>query len=301
VKRGEQAFLDWLRKTRARTRDLSIPIGDDAAVIRWHPGYELVVTADAIAEDSHFLSGDPPALVGRKALAVNLSDVAAMGAEPRFAFATAALPRGFAPGLPRALTLGMRRLAAEHGVVLAGGDTITHPGGLVISVTLVGRVRTGRAISRSGARVGDVIAVTGALGGSLVKGRHLRFHPRVAEGRALAKLGPPSAMMDVSDGLLLDLHRLATMSGVGARVFADRVPVHRDAGKDRDEALDRALSEGEDFELLFTMAPARFRALGRAWKLRTPVTAIGEVVAKGLSLVRGGVERRTRPRGFEHR
>jgi thiamine-monophosphate kinase len=298
---SEQAFLDWVRKTAGRSTELRVPIGDDAAVIRWDGRWDLVVTTDAIAEGSHFLAGDPPGLVGRKALAVSLSDIAAMGAEPRFAFASAVLPRGFPTDLPRAITRGLRQLAAEHGVVLAGGDTNAHRGGIVISTTVLGRVPRGRAVTRSGARAGHVIGVTGALGGSFAKGRHLRFTPRVAEGLALARLGPPSAMMDVSDGLLLDLSRLTKMSRVGARIFADAVPVHPDAGRERSAALDRALSEGEDFELLFTMPRRKFEKVLAAWKLPTPITAVGEIVPKGYTIVRDGIERRARPRGFEHR
>jgi thiamine-monophosphate kinase len=239
--------------------------------------------------------------VGRKALAVNLSDIAAMGAAPKFAFASAVLPRGFPASLPRELTLGMAALGKLHGVVLAGGDTNVHDGGLVISTTVLGRVRRGRAVTRGGARPGDLVAVTGALGGSLASGRHLAFQPRVAEGLALARLGPPSAMIDVSDGLLLDLSRLIAMSAVGARVLADEVPVHADAGRDRKRALDRALSEGEDFELLFTMSAARLRRVIAAWRLPTPITVVGEIVPRGFTIVRGGVERKAKPLGFQHR
>jgi thiamine-monophosphate kinase len=297
MKKGEQAFLDWLRKTVPGSPALAVPIGDDAAVIRTGGRNDLVVTTDAIAEGTHFLRSDPPRLVGRKALAVCLSDVAAMGAEPTFAFVSAVLPRNFAPELPRALTRGLAALAREHSVVLAGGDTSSHRGGIVLAVTLLGRVRAGRAVTRSGARAGDVIAVTGALGGSLARGRHLRFPPRLPEARALVALGPPSAMMDVSDGLMLDLWRLTRMSGVGARVFADRVPVHRDAGRERD----RAFREGEDFELLFTIGRRAFDRLAQRWRLRTPLTAIGEIVREGFTVVEDGVERKARPRGFEHR
>jgi thiamine-monophosphate kinase len=297
MKGGEQAFLDWLRRSVTSSRDLAVPIGDDAAVIRWGGAHDLVVTTDAIAEGTHFRKSDPPRLVGRKALAVCLSDIAAMGAEPTHAFVSAVLPRGFSPALPRDLTRGIAALAREHGVVLAGGDTASHRGGTVLAVTLLGRVRTGLAVTRSGARPGDVLAVTGALGGSFARGRHLRFEPRLAEARALVRLGPPTAMMDVSDGLLLDLWRLTRLSGVGARVFADRVPVHRDAGRRRE----RALSEGEDFELLFTMGRERFDHVVRRWRLPTPVTAIGEIVRRGFTLVENGVSRRARPLGYEHR
>jgi thiamine-monophosphate kinase len=299
VKSGELAFHDWLRRHRATSPDLRIPLGDDAAVIRWSPRYDLVVTTDAVAQGSHFLGTDPPRLIGRKALAVSLSDIAAMGAEPRFAFVTATLPHGFPARLPREISRGMSALAARHGVVVAGGDTNAHRGGIVLSTTVIGRARPGRAISRSGAKAGDLIAVTGALGGSFSGGRHFTFMPRVAEGLSLVKLGPPSAMMDVSDGLMLDLSRLIAMSGVGARVFADSVPVHPDAGRGR-KARDRALSEGEDFELLFTMPEARLRKVLRAWKLRTPITVVGQIVGRGFTIVRDGIESRAQPRGFQH-
>jgi thiamine-monophosphate kinase len=299
MKRGEQAFLDWIRRRAAVAGDLRVGIGDDAAVIRGGRD-DLVVTTDAMAEGVHFRKSDPPALVGRKALAVCLSDIAAMGAAPRFAFVSAVLSRGFLPERPRAITRGIEALAKRYSVVLAGGDTNSHRGGTVISVTVIGHVRPGGAVTRSGAKPGDVVAVTGALGGSLARGRHLRFEPRLREAAALVALGPPRAMMDVSDGLLLDLWRLLRMSGVGARIFADRVPVHRDAGRGPG-ALDRALSDGEDFELLFTMPPAMFRRVREQWRLPVPITAIGEVVPKRYTIVRDGRERKAEPRGFEHR
>jgi thiamine-monophosphate kinase len=224
-----------------------------------------------------------------------------MGARPRLAFAAAALPRGFSNALARELTRGMAGLAARHGVVLAGGDTVSHAGGIVITTTVVGLVRSGRAITRGGAKTGDVIAVTGALGGSLARGRHLRFEPRLEESRALVALGPPSAMMDVSDGLLLDAWRLLRASGRGGRIDADRVPVHPDAGRPGAASRERALSDGEDFELLFTMPRRRFESCARKWRLPVPIRAIGEVVARGFTLVEGGVERRVKPRGYEHR
>jgi thiamine-monophosphate kinase len=143
--------------------------------------------------------------------------------------------------------------------------------------------------------------VTGALGGSLASRRHLTFTPRIAEGLLLARLGPPSAMMDVSDGFLLDLSRLATASGVGARVWADVVPAHPDAGRSRRAAVDAALGEGEDFELLFTAPPPVLRRILRRWDLGTPISIVGEVVRRGFTIVRDGIERRARPLGFQHR
>src|SRR6185369_13760842 len=139
------------------------------------------------------------------------------------------------------------------------------------------------------------------LGGSRMRGRHLRFAPRVVEALALVELGPPTAMMDVSDGLLLDLWRLVRKSGAGARVDGDRVPVHRDAGRPGRASRDHALSDGEDFELLFTMPPRLFDRALRKWRLPVPLTAIGTVVRRGFTLALNGVERSAEPRGYEHR
>jgi thiamine-monophosphate kinase len=299
---GEDAFLERLIATRDEAPDLKVPVGDDAAVVELPAETEVVVATDAIAEGSHFHPGTPFELVGRKALAVNLSDFAAMGAVPRFVFAAASLPRGFRATDADRVTAGLRALAHEHGLVLAGGDTIAHDGPLGLAVTVVGWVERGRAVTRSGARPGDLVAVTGALGGSLLRGRHLTFAPRLAEGRALARAGPPSAMMDVSDGLLLDLDRLCRRSGVGARVFAERVPVHPDAAGAADDPVERALSDGEDFELLFTAAPAALARIRAGWALPTPLNVCGEIVpGRGILLSRAGVETPVVPRGYEHR
>jgi thiamine-monophosphate kinase len=299
---GEEAFLERLYAARDEADDLVVPVGDDAAVFRAPPGTEIVVAADAIAAGTHFAADAPPELIGRKALAVNLSDFAAMGATPRHAFATACLPRGFAGAYADALTAGLRSLASRHGVLLSGGDTTTHAGALCLSVTVVGFVAAGRAVRRDGARPGDVLAVTGPLGGSLPFGRHLTFEPRLPESRALVELGPPSAMMDVSDGLLLDLGRLCRRSGVAAVVDAERVPIHDDARRAGGDPLDRALADGEDFELLFAAPPAAFARIVARWPFATPPRAIGEIRAgTGISLRRAGVEAPVEPRGYEHR
>jgi thiamine-monophosphate kinase len=299
---GEDAFLERLIAARDEAPDLTVAIGDDAAVVRPPPGMEIVVAADAIVEGVHFVPGTPFDLIGRKALAVNLSDFAAMGAVPRWVFATASLPRGFAGASADRITAGLRTTARAYDAVLAGGDTVTHDGPLGVSVTVVGWIEPGRAVTRSGARVGDVVAVTGALGGSFPSGRHLTFDPRVMEGRALARFGPPSAMMDVSDGLLLDLDRLCRRSGVGAALVAERIPVHADARAAGGDALERALSDGEDFELLFTAAPDVFAKIRAAWTSPTPITAIGEIRAgRGILVSQRGVETPVAPRGYEHR
>ncbi len=296
---GELAFLAWLRRTGGTAAGLEVPIGDDAAVWRLPSGEALVLAADAIAEGAHFRSGEDPRLVGRKALAVNLSDLAAMGAAPLCALATCALPRGFALPLAEALTEGLRGMGEEFGCPLVGGDTTTHDGGIVLSVSVVGTLPHGAAVLRSGARPGDLVFVSGALGGS-IHGPHLRFVPRLRESAALMELGPPTAMMDVSDGLLLDLHRLADASGVGFRIEAERVPVHADALRHERDPLRSALGGGEDFELLFTLPKERAEAVLARWNLATPITEIGEILPDGRLLVQNGHSTVAAPLGFEH-
>jgi thiamine-monophosphate kinase len=300
---GEEAFLERLIATGDRREDVIVPIGDDAAVLRPREGRDLVVAADAICEGTHFFPGTPPEAIGRKALAVNLSDFAAMAATPRFAFATACLPRGFDPRFADATTEGLRATARRYGVALCGGDTTTFDGPFVLSVTLVGDVERGRAVRRDGARPGDVLAVTGPLGASLRSGRHLRFEPRLDASAALATLGPPSAMMDVSDGLLLDLDRLARRSGVGADVDAARVPIHADVDDVAPDArLLSALSDGEDFELLFAAPPAIFERIAASWPLAAPPIAIGRATAEpGVRVFSNGALLALEKRGYEHR
>ncbi len=298
---GEDAFLERLVAARDEAPDLIVPIGDDAAVFRPPAGMDVVVAADAIAEGVHFFAGTDPFLIGRKALAVNLSDIAAMGAVPRFLFATASLPQGFAPEFADRVTAGLRSLAAEHGVLLAGGDTITHDGPFGLSVTVVGYVERDGAIRRDGARPGDVVAVTGALGGSLASGRHLSFEPQLKVGRLLRASGPPSAMMDVSDGLLLDLDRLCRRSGVGAVLEAEAIPIHADVLAGPGDPLERALTDGEDFVLLFTASPEAFGRIRAVLKDDPTPIKIGEISSvPGIRIRTGGVEGTVEPRGYVH-
>ena len=284
----ELEFHRWLRGRAEVGTGVDVSIGDDGAVCALPEGTRMVLVADAIAEGSHFLSDDAPELVGRKALARNLSDIAAMGATPLYALATAALPRGCPDDVPRRITTGMLELAREFGVRLVGGDTVSHDGKTVLSVTVVGSVAPGAAVLRSGARPGDVVVVTGRLGGSFPH-RHLRFTPRVVEARSLVALGPPSAMMDLSDGMALDLRRLCEASGVGADIEAARIPVHPDVAAGP-EAIRHALEDGEDYELLFTIGPDAWESVRASWPHEVPLTAVGRITAGALRLVsEGGV------------
>ncbi len=287
----ELRFLDWIRQSDRPEVDIELGVGDDGAVFRCG-GESMVIVADTVAEGTHFVADEDPRLVGRKALAVNLSDVAAMGAAPLCAVATATLPHGVDERRAQGMVEGMRALGAETGCPLVGGDTVTHDGPTVLSVTVVGRVLGEEPIRRTGAAPGYCLAVTGAIGGSLA-GRHLTFQPRLAEARCFVDSRARMAMIDVSDGLLLDLCRLT--DGLGFRIHGDRVPLHVDAG-----GLDAALEAGEDFELLAAIHPEDLPTVRESWAVETPLTVIGEVVDDGRVLVVGEEERVVRPRGYVH-
>ncbi|MGH9474968.1 MAG: thiamine-phosphate kinase [Terriglobales bacterium] len=275
----ERAWLAWVRHAAQAAappprRELRLGIGDDAAILRPRRGWELVLTTDLLIEDVHFLRlRDPAATVGRRLTTRALSDLAAMGAGPLALLISTALPDHLPVAWARALHRGLLAAAREAGAALIGGDCARSPHGIVLDVVGVGQVPAGRALRRSGARPGDRIFISGPLGEAawgreLVHGgltartaaahraraRHLRPRARWELGQALR--GRAGAALDVSDGLAVDLHHLCDESGVGAQIFADRLPAP--AG------LDRALFGGEDFELLFTL-PNR-RRLPRAFQ-----------------------------------
>ncbi len=289
---------------------LEVPPGDDAAVLRPPALRRTVVTVDMLMEGTDFVLGPDCSAraVGHKALAVSLSDLAAMAARPEAAFVAVALPRRGGDTIGDELHAGIQALAAEHGVVLAGGDTNAWDGPLVISTTLVGSVPPGRAWRRDGARPGDLLAVSGAFGGSLL-GRHLAVAPRVREALAIAERFEVHAALDCSDGLALDLSRMMTASGTCGVVQPSAVPIHADArqraAREGTTPLDHALGDGEDFELILALPPGAAHALvaaaGRP-PLDLPLTIIGRVEA-GAGLVAeadDGTLRPLEPRGYVH-
>jgi thiamine-monophosphate kinase len=290
---------------------LEVPPGDDAAVLRPPAERRTVVTVDMLMEGVDFILDEAcdPRLVGHKALAVNLSDLAAMAARPEAAVVAVALPRRGGDSLGRGLLDGILALAAEQGITLAGGDTNAWDGPLVISITAVGSVPPGRAWRRDGARPGDLLVVSGACGGSLL-GRHLAVVPRCREALAIADRFPVHAAIDVSDGLSLDLSRLMQASGTAAVIDLAAIPIHPDANRmagipgDGRSPLDHALADGEDFELLLAMpaADARRLAVEAVDLAGTPFTVIGEVVEGAGILARAadGSTAALAPRGYEH-
>jgi thiamine-monophosphate kinase len=257
--------------------------GDDCALVAPPPrGAVGVLKTDAVLEGVHFTRRDPPRWVGRKALARAVSDFAAMGAVPSCALVACLLPGDAASG--RWMDAAMRGMAAagrRWGIGLAGGETTRGPR-IGLTVMLHGWVERGRALRRGGARAGDVLMVTGRLGGS-IRGRHLRFEPRLAEGRWLGGQRGVRAMMDLSDGLGRDLPRLAAASGLSFHLDPARLP--RDAGC----TVEQAVNDGEDYELLIAAAPSAAEALRAAWPFRTRLTGIGRLLPPSARAETGGV------------
>lgn len=291
----ETDFVNWLLARIPADPRLEVPPGDDAAVLRPPAGRRTVVTVDMLMEGTDFILGPDctPRAVGHKALAVNLSDLAAMAARPEAAVVAVSLPRRGGDAIGRGLLEGIEALASEYGVTLAGGDTNAWDGRLVISITAIGSVAPGAAWRRDGARPGDLLVATGAFGGSLL-GRHLAVMPRCREALAIAARHPVHAALDVSDGLTLDVSRMMDASGTAAVLDAARIPIHPDAVRmsrrpdDGRTPLDHALADGEDFELVMAMpAEAAHAAVAGSGDMphATPLSIIGEVTAgQGLFL-----------------
>jgi thiamine-monophosphate kinase len=304
---GEFGLIDWIRGKAGGHPRVRIGIGDDCAVLRASPGRETLVTTDMLMDGRHFrLEEAGPEAVGCKALAVNVSDIAAMAGRPTAAFVAVALPRGRARDVAEGLLRGMAPLAERFGIALAGGDTNAWDGPLVVSVTLLGEAIAPGPVLRSGARPGDVILVTGPLGGSL-RGRHLRPEPRVVEAQALHRAVALRAMIDLSDGLSSDLsHILEESGGWGAVLDAEAIPCHEDARamgrEDGRSPLDHALHDGEDFELCLTVAFEDAERLLASPPGPARLHRVGVVTREpGIRLWSAGKDVGTvRPRGFDH-
>jgi len=291
---NEFQLIAQLAPTLATAPHLIVGAGDDCAVIDVGlAAHWLLFKTDAVVESVHFEAEADPAQVGHKALARALSDVAAMAGEPLSALITLALPDRFSTAWVQAAYQGLNRLARKHSVSIAGGETTRSPGPTLLSVAVVGRVAKDRCLLRSGGQPGDALFVTGELGGSL-QGRHLTFQPRLAEAQWLARHGSIHAMIDLSDGLAGDLRHILDASGVGAELRAASIPIARAAknaaraGSAAKPPLLAALTDGEDFELLFSAAAADAVGLLDAWKNRFPnlrLTCIGKLTTQpGLRL-----------------
>lgn len=291
-------------------KSVVVGAGDDCAVLDFAlPDRLLLFKTDAVVEGIHFTTGIAPEKIGHKALARCLSDIAAMAGTPSAALVTIALPRHFDPILIQKIYEGMHALARRHEVAIVGGETTTSPERILISISLLGHVPRGKATLRSGAEVGDAVFVTGELGGSLAA-KHLDFEPRLVEARWLAQHFSIHAMMDLSDGLAGDLRHILKASRVGAELLTTAIPISRAARlASRAESsakppLLAALSDGEDFELLLTVASRDAVPLLDAWKRefpKLPLTCIGKIVAaEGIHIRDKHGVRPMIAHGYEH-
>jgi len=304
----EAELIARLRKMLPAHPLLRLGPGDDAAVLRVADLQECVVTVDLLSDHVDFeLSEAGARRVGRKLLAVNLSDLAAMASRPLAAVIALVLPRAGGMRLALELYEGLLPLAERYGVIVAGGDTNSWDGPLAASVTLLGAVTEYGPLRRDGARPGDRIVVTGHFGGSIL-GRHLDFEPRVEEALLLAERYRLHAGIDCSDGLSIDLNHLVQESGCGAVVRTCDVPVAEDAYRlarklhDGSTPLEHALADGEDFELILAVPPEEARRMLAEQSLGVALADIGEFVeAPGLWQVDAqGSRRPLEARGYQH-
>ena len=296
---GEIGLIERIAKQVRCDRSVVKSIGDDTAVIKWTSAKHLLFTCDMTIEDVHFRRRQAtPFQIGWKALGRNISDIAAMGGLPKYALVSIGLDPRLPVKFAEGIFAGMNALAKKFKINIVGGDTVRSEK-LVIDISLIGEVEKGRLVLRNGARCGDAIFVTGFIGGS-IKGKHLNFIPRLNEARALVRNFRVNSMIDISDGLLLDLGRVLEASKVGAVIYEDLIPVSKEA-----DSFDKAVTDGEDFELLFTLAPKEAERFMKNYlsKLDIPVSLIGEVTSKkcGYRLISNDwKEKQITKKGFLH-
>jgi thiamine-monophosphate kinase len=315
---NEFELIQRLVRSLSTNKSVVVGPGDDCAVLDFAlPDRLLLFKTDAVVEGVHFSPSAPPERIGRKALARCLSDVAAMAGTPTAALVTLGLAPGFDPGRIEQIYAGMNSFARQQEVAIVGGETTTNPDRLLISVAVLGWAPRGKAVLRSGAEAGDAIFVTGELGGSLA-GKHLDFDPRLAEARWLAQNFPMRAMIDLSDGLAGDLPHLLNASRVGAELLATAIPISRAArggGTPSPGAtpslstaiktpLAAALTDGEDYELLFTVPSRAAVPLLDAWEKQfpdLPLSCVGKITAqKGITIRDKQGVRKLQSHGYVH-
>jgi thiamine-monophosphate kinase len=300
---GEFDYIRWLRRQTPEDARVIVGPGDDCAVVAGSADSWLITT-DMLLEGSHFRLAEVGARrVGRKAMAVNLSDIAAMAGQPSAAVVSVGLPRRGAEAIAEQLYMGMRETADAFGTAVVGGDTNTWEGGLVIAVTLLGRPTAPGPVRRAGALPGDWLLVTGPLGGSIL-GKHLDFTPRVREAIQLQRSVCLHAMIDISDGLAADVRHLCEESKCGAVLRAEAIPLSAASGQmtDARTPLEHALSDGEDFELAFAVSPEDGRRLVATQPIAgISLAHVGEFIGgEQFLLEENGRRRALEPRGFEH-
>ena len=296
---GEFGLIELIRKSSALTGDVVRGIGDDAAVLNFSGAareYYQLFTTDMLLEDVHFTRKMNARLIGRKALACNISDVSAMGGTPSSAVVSLAVPPDLKIRFIEDIYRGINHLAKRFGMAIVGGDTVKSEK-IVINIALLGRVKKKQLVTRGGASAGDMIFVTGPLGRSFQTGKHLSFTPRVAQAQFLVNHFKPTAMIDISDGLCADLGHILKMSDVGVCLYEENIP------KTKNATLQQALSDGEDFELLFTLSKKDEKFLLRKKHKSFDFYFIGEIIAvkKKIILIKKDGSQQIIPfKGFTH-
>ena len=291
---GEFSLIERFRKSISTDSSVFKGSGDDCAVLEFNKDYYQLFTCDMIVEGVDFTSRTEPSLIGRKALAVSISDIAACGGIPRHTVVSVGIPRNTSVGYIDKLSKGLFSLAKEYKVNVVGGD-LSRSQKVVLDVSMLGLVEKKYLVLRSKAKAGDIIFVTGRLGGAIL-GRHLKFTPRIKEARYLVENFKVNSMIDISDGLGQDLHHILKESSVGAVIYENLIPLSKQARGIKD-----ALFMGEDFELLFTLSSKEADRLLK--KKQGIFTAIGKITDKryGVRLIGGNnKERFLLPGGFRH-
>jgi thiamine-monophosphate kinase len=292
---GEFGLIDRIKKSVKTDPSVIKGIGDDCAVIEFNKDKYLLFTCDMLIEGIDFTSQDKPYLVGRKALAVSISDIAACAGLPRYALVSLGTPRNISVESVDNIYKGMINLAKEYNINIVGGD-ISRARQLTLDVSVLGFVEKKFLVLRNGAKKGDIVFVTGELGGSITL-RHLTFKPRIKEARFLVENLKINSMIDISDGLAQDLSHILEQSNVGAIIYEGLIPKSKNARN-----LHDALYRGEDFELIFTMPPDEAKRLIRL-KSQMSFKPIGEIVDKKYKLTlfdKSGKEKIIKPVGFRH-
>ncbi|MBI4712558.1 MAG: thiamine-monophosphate kinase [Planctomycetes bacterium] len=317
MKLTEFGYIKWIQsRLGKKSKDVLVGSGDDAAAVHCPKGHILLATTDTIVEGidfepsrhssrkySGFATRIRPEAIGHKAVAVSLSDIAAMGgcSGPLYALITAALPKRLAnPAFGHRLFNGMRRLCKRFNCRIIGGDLSSTTGPLVITSTIFGFSDKRKVIKRSGAKDGDTILVTGKLGGSIL-GKHLSFTPRLKEARYLNRKYKINSMIDISDGLIADLNHICRASKVGAILDEEKIPISGAARRMTGSVIKHALYGGEDFELLFTTTLDEANEIITDRNLTTPVSIIGQIgEVNGIYLKNGNRKMKIKPMGYTH-
>ncbi len=298
----EKEIIEFIKKNiKIKNKNVAVGIGDDTAVIKYKKDEYFLITVDSIVENVHFIMEKATYYqIGKKAIAVNLSDIAAMGGIPLYAVISAGIPEGKEKIIKQLLN-GFKFMSEKYRFDIVGGN-LTKSNILFIDVCIVGKVEKKYLKLRSGAKPGELIYTTGTLGGSQMK-KHLNIKPRIEESRFLVKNFPVSSMIDISDGLSSDLITLAKESKVGFKIFLDKIPVSGDAkkiSKTKEEAIFHALNDGEDYELIFTV-PEKFKDKIPSRYKTTKISLIGEITrVKRYTGIYKNKKIKIMPSGFDH-